>query len=74
MEMQQAGFIEETVNEAFDQAVEQESPDDQELAVRLMYNEIAEEINKTAATPVPLLPVSQAEIDADPAAAALATA
>jgi hypothetical protein len=51
--------------------MDQESPEDQELAVRLMYNEIAGQINKTAAKPVALLPVNQAEIDADPAAAAL---
>jgi charged multivesicular body protein 3 len=73
MEMQQAGLIGEMVDDAFDSAMDQESPEDQELAVRLMYNEIAGQINKTAAKPVALLPVNQAEIDADPAAAALVT-
>jgi DNA primase catalytic subunit len=71
MEMQAADLLAETTNEALEMATEQEAPEDQELRVRLMYNEIAAQINKNAARPVALLPVDQAEIDADPDAAAL---
>jgi phosphoribosyl-dephospho-CoA transferase len=71
MEMQAADLLAETTGEAMEMATEQEAPEDQELRVRLMYNEIAGQINRNAAKPVALLPVAQAELDADPGAAAL---
>jgi hypothetical protein len=71
MEMANAGLIAEMVDESLEQATAQEAPEDQDLAVRLVYNEIAGQINKTAARPVPVLPVDQAELDANPQAAAL---
>jgi division protein CdvB (Snf7/Vps24/ESCRT-III family) len=71
MEMRQAGLVGELLDETIGQALEQEAPEDQELAVRLVYNEIAGQINKTAAKPVRVLPVDPAELEANPQAAAL---
>jgi hypothetical protein len=70
-EMKQASMAGEMMNDAMDQVTDQGDPEEQELAVRLLYNEIAGQIDKTAARPVPLLPVDPADLDGGPAAAGL---
>jgi charged multivesicular body protein 3 len=72
MEMEHAGLAGEMIGEAMDQIGPQGEPEDEDLAVRLVYNEIAGEINRTAKTPVALIPVDPGEVAADPAAAKLA--
>jgi charged multivesicular body protein 3 len=72
MEMEHAGLAGEMMNEAMDQIGPQGEPEDEDLAVRLVYNEIAGEVNRTAQKPVPLIAVDPGEVAADPAAARLA--
>ena len=69
MEMEKAGVMSEMMDEAME--LNEEDPEDAEVAAKLVYNQIVSEINKTARTPIPVLPVSQEEIEADPKAAAL---
>lgn len=69
-EMEKSGLAGEMIDEAMEQ--DEEDPEDAEVAAKLIYNQIAQEVNKTSAKPVPLIPVSQEEIEEDPKAAALA--
>ena len=71
MEMERAGVMSEMMDETFEMG--DEDPEDAELAAKLVYNQIAQEVNKTAKTPIPVIPVSQEEIEADPKAAELAS-
>jgi charged multivesicular body protein 3 len=72
MEMERAGLAGEMLDEAMDQVGPQGEPEDEELAVRLLYNQIAEEMNARAPNQVALIHVDPSEIEADPAAVRLA--
>jgi charged multivesicular body protein 3 len=69
-EMGQAGMVAEMMDDTLDQ-MNGDAPEDEELAVRLMYNEIAGEVSKQTGQAVTTIPVSPEEIAADPKAAAL---
>jgi hypothetical protein len=70
-EMMRAGIIAGMADETLESALEQDAPEDQELAVRLVYNEIARQVNRTGARRVPVIPIDPTEIAANPQAAAL---
>lgn len=71
-EMQKAGMAAEAVDETM--GMLDEENEDPELAVRLVFNEIASEVNKQSSNKVfiPLQPIEPEEIEDDPQAAALA--
>jgi charged multivesicular body protein 3 len=72
-EMAHAGMAAEMMDDAMDMVGTGTDPEDEELATRLVYNEIAKEVNKTARQPVALLPVDPSEVEADPRAAAISS-
>lgn len=63
-EMQKAGLVAEQVDEAFEML--DEEVEDPELSVRLVFNEIATEVNKTSKTPIELQPIEPEEIEENP--------
>ena len=71
-EMQKAGLASEMMDEALDEVNGDVEPEDQELAVKMIFNEIAKEVTKQTGKPIEMIPVSQEEIAADPEAAKLA--
>jgi len=71
-EMQVAGMACEMMDDAMGEIADEVDPEDQDLAVRLIYNEMAADIARSSGKEIPLMPVSAAEVAADPKAAALA--
>ena len=64
-EMQKAGMAEEAVDDAIDMV--QEDEEDPELAVRLVFNQIANEVNAAAGkTKVELQPIQPEELEEEP--------
>jgi charged multivesicular body protein 3 len=72
-EMMHAGIAQEMIADGLDTIGAGGDPEDEELATRLVYNEIAKEVNRTARTPVALLPVDPSELEADPRAVAISS-
>ena len=72
LEMQKAGLATEMLDEALDEVNGDVEPEDQELAVKMVFNEIARDVQKQTGKPIAMIPVSQEEIAADPEAARLA--
>jgi charged multivesicular body protein 3 len=70
-EMNRAGLAGEMIDDAMGEIGSGVDPEDEDLAARLVFNEIAKEVNKTARQPVTLLPVDPSEVEADPHAAAI---
>jgi hypothetical protein len=70
-EMDEGGIKIDMLGEATDETGSGVDPEDEDLAVRLVYNEIAREANRNGRQPVALLPVDPSEVEADPRAAAI---
>ena len=71
-EMMHAGLAGEMIDDAMNEVTGDVEPEDQELAVKMIYNEIAKDVAKTTGKPVQMMPVTPEEIAADPDAAKLA--
>ena len=65
-EMEKSGLTEEMLDETMDAMGDDTEAEDQELAVRLVYNEIAKDVSKTTGKPIEQIPVDQEEIDENP--------
>jgi charged multivesicular body protein 3 len=70
-EMGHAGIASEMLDDAMGEIGSGVEPENEDLATRLVFNEIAKEVNRTARQPLGLLPVDPAEVEADPRAAAI---
>ena len=64
-EMEQANLAQEMTDDAMD-SLDDTDPEDQELATKLVYNSIVNEINKNGTKHIEPIPVDQSEIDENP--------
>ena len=71
-EMEHAGLAGEMLDDALEEVAGDVEPEDQELAVKMIYNEIAKDVQKTTGKPIQLMPVTAEEMAADPDAVKLA--
>lgn len=65
-EMEKSGLMEETIDETMDMMQDDTEAEDQELAVKLVYNEIAKETSKQTGKPIEQIPIDQEELDENP--------
>ncbi|KAH0787770.1 charged multivesicular body protein 3 [Histomonas meleagridis] len=65
-EMEKSGLTEEMLDETMDELNGDTEAEDQELAVRLVYNEIAKDVSKTTGKPIEQIPIDQEEIEENP--------
>ena len=76
MEMEKSGVTEEMLNDAMD-TMDDTSPEDQELATKLVYNQLVSEINKAQASrnqaPLQTIPIDPSELQENPDLVKLAT-
>lgn len=72
MEMERAGLAAEMIDDAMEEVNGNVEPEDQEAAVRMIYNSIATDVQKATGKPIKLMPVTQEEIAENPLAAKIA--
>lgn len=72
MEMERAGLAAEMLDDAMEEVNGTVEPEDEEAAVRMIYNSIAKDVQKATGKPVKLMPVTQEEIAENPLAAKIA--
>lgn len=65
-EMMKSGVMEETIDEAMDMVQEDVEAEDQELAVKLVFNSIAAETSKQTGKPIEQIPIEQEELEENP--------
>ncbi|OHS96468.1 hypothetical protein TRFO_37360 [Tritrichomonas foetus] len=64
-EMQKSGIAQEMMDDAMD-AIDDTEPEDQELATKLIYNQIVGEINKAGTKQIEPIPIDPTEIQENP--------
>lgn len=71
-EMEKAGLAAEMIEDAMEDVNGTVEPEDEEAAVRMIYNSIAKDVQKATGKPVQMMPVTEEEIAMDPVATRLA--